>query len=199
MMFESLMALTIFAFVSTASPGGATSLATASGAQFGFMRSLPLITGIAFTLALLVAVSGTGLSAAILAVPSLEFGMKAVGSAYLLWLAIIILKTGTPDRSGKMHIKPIGFFGGGALLVVNPKAWAMAVGVAGSFSSISDNPYAVAGIFAAVFAIAAILSLSIWAMTGSYLARVLNTDWQWHLFNSIMAVLLVLSIASFWF
>ena len=159
-MTDPLVALVIFAFVSTASPGGATSLATASGAQFGFLRSLPFISGVAAALAILVAVSGTGLSAAILAVPSLEFGMKAIGSAYLLWLAFAILRAGPPNKPNVSDIKPIGFLGGTMLLVVNPKAWAMAVGVAGSFSSISDNPYALAGIFATVFAVAATLSLS---------------------------------------
>lgn len=51
----------------TISPGGTTSLATASGLQFGYVRSLPLIFGIASALALLVAVSGTGLGTIILA------------------------------------------------------------------------------------------------------------------------------------
>lgn len=102
---DLLVALATFAFLSTASPGGATSLATASGAQFGFTRSLPLILGIAATLPVLVAVSGTGLSAAILAFPSLEFAMKAIGPAYLLWLAIVILKTGTLDTSNVSDVK----------------------------------------------------------------------------------------------
>ena len=197
-MTEPFSALVTFAVVATASPGGATSLATASGAQFGYLRSLPLIFGIASALALLVAVSGTGLAATILAFPALEFGMKAVGSAYLLWLAFIILKAGPPAAANMSDKAPIGFLGGAMLLGVNPKAWAMAVGVAGSFSGIADNPYVLAAIFGSVFAIAATLSLSIWAVTGSFLARVLKDDWQWHLFNAVMALLLVSSIASFW-
>lgn len=87
---EHIIALATFAVIATTSPGGATSLATASGAQFGFRRSLPLIFGIAATLGTLMAVSGTGMSAMIQAVPSLELGVKMVGSAYLLWLAFVI-------------------------------------------------------------------------------------------------------------
>lgn len=197
-MTEALTALVTFAIVATASPGGATSLATASGAQFGFLRSLPLISGIATALALLVAASGTGLATTILAFPVLELGMKTVGSAYLLWLAFVILRAGPPAKASVSDKSPIGFLGGAMLLVVNPKAWAMAVGVAGSFSGISDNPFALAAIFALVFAIAATLSLSIWAVAGSFLAQVIRENWQWHLFNSVMALLLVGSIASFW-
>lgn len=158
---DAFLALTLFAAVSTGSPGGATSLATASGAQFGYVRSLPLIGGIALSLATLIAVSGTGLSATLLAVPSLEFGMKAIGSAYLLWLALIILKAGPPQSANLADKKPIGFVGGGLLLAVNPKAWAMAIGVAGSFSDIADNPYSQALILGSVFAVAATVSLSL--------------------------------------
>jgi threonine/homoserine/homoserine lactone efflux protein len=197
-MTDAFLALSLFAFVSTGSPGGATSLATASGAQFGFVRSLPLIGGIALTLALLVAISGTGLSAALLAVPSLELGMKAVGSAYLLWLAFVILTAGPPQRASLADKKPIGFIGGGLLLAINPKAWAMAVGVAGSFSGISNNAYVLALTFGSVFAVAAAVSLSFWALAGSFVAKALTAQWQWKLFNSVLATLLVLSIASFW-
>lgn len=197
-MTDQFLALVTFAFVSTASPSGATSLATASGAQFGFRRSLPLIGGIALSLAFLVAVSGTGLSALIMAAPALEVGMKTIGSLYLVWLAFIIVRAGPPNKANLNNTSPIGFLGGALLLLVNPKAWAMAVGVAGSFAGFLDNPYALAGTFAAVFAVAATVSLSFWALTGSLIRQVLKADWQWHLFNIVMATLLVVSIGSFW-
>lgn len=197
-MTDALIPLIVFALVATGSPGGATSLATASGARFGFVRSIPLIAGIALSLAALVAVSGTGLSTTLLALPSLEFAMKAVGSVYLIWLAFVILKAGPPSHAELAQTTPIGFVGGALLLIVNPKAWAMAVGVAGSFSSISDNAYTLTLILGGVFVTSAAVSLSIWTLAGSFLARVLTFDWQWHLFNSVMAGLLVMSIVSFW-
>ncbi|PXW25635.1 hypothetical protein SAMN05445871_5110 [Paraburkholderia caballeronis] len=43
--------LVLFVVVATATPGGATTLAAASGARFGFVRSMPLIAGGAFGLA----------------------------------------------------------------------------------------------------------------------------------------------------
>lgn len=197
-MTDQLFALAVFAIVSTSSPGGATTLATASGAQFGFLKSLPLIAGIAISLACLVAISGTGLSAVLIAAPSLRIIMKAAGTAYLLWLAFVVLKAGPPNSANFTKRKPIGAVAGAMLLIVNPKAWAMAVGVAGSFSGIAENPYVVASIFAAVFAVAASLSLSFWTLTGSLVAQLIKRDWQWHLFNSVMAALLVASIMPFW-
>jgi threonine/homoserine/homoserine lactone efflux protein len=124
--------------------------------------------------------------------------MKIVGSAYLLWLAIVILKAGPPTKANVSDRTPIGFTGGALLLLINPKAWAMAVGVAGSFSGISENAYTVSILFGCVFAVSACLSLSVWAVAGSMLTHIIRANWQWHLFNFLMAALLVLSIITFW-
>ncbi|MEM1078137.1 MAG: LysE family translocator [Pseudomonadota bacterium] len=195
---EALPALVVFAFAATASPGGATALATASGARFGYRRSLPLILGVATALACLVALSGTGLSAALRNAPLLEWGIRTVGSAYLLWLAIRIGTAGAPSSRSLNGARPIGFFGAGALLLVNPKAWAMAVGVASSFSDLAAAPLRVGGTLAAVFLLAAGLSMSIWTLAGRLLAARLSRDWHWHLFNGVMAALLAVTVLQFW-
>ena len=71
----------------TVTPGGATLLATASGARFGLRRSLPLLAGIAAGLAAVVALAGAGLGSLLQAAPALQSAMRVAGSAYLLWLA----------------------------------------------------------------------------------------------------------------
>ncbi|TGS82058.1 LysE family translocator, partial [Mesorhizobium sp. M2D.F.Ca.ET.178.01.1.1] len=48
---ETLLPLVLFALISTSTPGIATTLSTASGAQFGFRRSVPLMAGSAAGLA----------------------------------------------------------------------------------------------------------------------------------------------------
>ncbi|WP_026480603.1 LysE family translocator [Ahrensia sp. 13_GOM-1096m] len=196
-MLQIYIPLVTFAIAATISPGGATSLATASGLQFGYIRSLPLIFGIATALALLVAVSGTGLATIIVAWPSIALAMKIVGSAYLLWLAFLIARAGTP-KDIDAAAKPIGFIAGAMLLIINPKAWAMALGVAGSFSALANDPIVLATILAVTFAVCATLSLTVWALLGSFLARTLKTDWQWTAVNYFLAALLILSIATFW-
>ena len=86
-MSEGMISLTGFAVAATVSPGGATALATASGIRFGYARSLPLVIGMASSLAVLISVSALGLAAVILALPALALVMKLAGSAYLVWLA----------------------------------------------------------------------------------------------------------------
>ncbi len=84
---SSILPLLLFVTVATFTPGGATMLATASGGRFGFARSIPLMLGIAIALASLAAVAALGLGKLLLAIPALQTTVKAIGSAYLLWLA----------------------------------------------------------------------------------------------------------------
>lgn len=195
---DQIWALVMFALVATGSPGGATTLATASGARFGYGRSVPLILGMALALAGLVAVSGVGLAATLQTAPVLELSAKAVGSIYLIWLAARISLAGPPSPTQTDEETPISLVSGVILLMVNPKAWAMALGVASSFSKLASSPLVLGGILALVFALSACLSLTIWALAGGLVARWLSAEWHWHLFNGTMALLLTVSIIQLW-
>lgn len=195
---DQFWALLIFAVIATGSPGGATALATASGARFGYRQSVPLILGIATALAGLMALSGTGLAAIFHAAPVLELGVKAVGSLYLLWLAAKIGISGSPSTGRPEDDRPTRFVGGALLLLVNPKAWALAIGVASTFSGLVADQMLLGGVLAAVFIVSASLSLTTWALIGGIVARALRSEWQWHVFNGFMAILLAASIIQLW-
>lgn len=196
---DQFWALVVFALVATGSPGGATTLATASGARFGFRRTVPLIFGIAFALALLMAVSGTGLAATLKSNAFLELSVKAIGSVYLLWLAVRIGLAGPPKKTEVDTSRPTSLPGGAVLLLINPKAWAMAMGVASSFSDMVSEPIVLGAILAGTFVFAASFSLSVWALAGGVVARLFSFDWHWHVFNGLMAVLLAVTVIQFWF
>ncbi|MES0864722.1 LysE family translocator [Ruegeria sp. SCPT10] len=195
---DQIWALILFALIATGSPGGATALATASGARFGYRQSLPLIFGIAIALALLVAVSGTSLTAMLQSTPFLNSAIRAFGSAYLVWLALKIGLAGSPSATRLSGTKPMSFLVGSALLLVNPKAWAMAVGVASSFSNIVSDPILLGSILATVFLLCASASLSLWVLVGGVIAHSMRTDRHWHIFNGAMALLLLISILQLW-
>ena len=158
-MSDTFYAFVLFAIVATLTPGGATTLATASGSQFGFARSIPLMSGIALGLAALAASTAVGLATLIQTVPSVTIGMKVVGSAYLLWLAVRIGNAGTPSV-GSAANTPIGFAGGLLLLLINPKGWTMAFGAAASYSALAASPLMLALIMGSTFGLASAASLS---------------------------------------
>ena len=194
---DSILPLAIFAAISTLSPGGATTLATASGAQFGFRRSVPLLAGIAVGLATLAAAAAAGLASLMLAAPSLQIGMKLGGSAYLIWLAWKIGSSGPPAPKSDLA-QPTRFRGGTLLLLLNPKSWAMALGAAASFAMMASGPLHLALLLGTAFGLAASLSLSLWCAAGLLLARLLTRPWQWRLVNSVLGLLLAALIIPMW-
>lgn len=197
-MSELLVSLIVFAGVATATPGGATTLATASGAQFGFTRSVPLIAGIVTGLASLAATAGGGLGTMVQSVPELQAGLRITGSAYLLWLAWTIGRLGAPASRKVTAASPIGFFKGLLLLWLNPKGWTMALAAASAYAGLSDNPLRLAVLLGAVFGLAATLSLTLWCMGGRWLSCVLKTEMQWRIANVTLGLMLAASVVPMW-
>jgi len=197
-MSDLAISLLIFAVIATASPGGATTLATASGMRFGLTRSLPLLFGIAVGLASLVGLVAGGLGSLVMSWPALQFWLRLLGSAYLLWLAWSIGRRGAPSPGGAARERPIPFGGGFLLLWSNPKGWTMAVGAAGAYTALADDPVKLGLLLAGVFGVAAIASLLLWCSGGQVLARLLKTEQQWRAVNIALALLLVASILPMW-
>jgi threonine/homoserine/homoserine lactone efflux protein len=202
MTVEALLPLILFAVVATITPGGATTLATASGARFGFRRSLPLVAGTALGLATLAIASGAGLAGLLLGMPSAKLAMKLIGSAYLLWLAWKIGRSGVPKQmTGAITdrlVQPTSLLGGASLLLFNPKGWAMTLGAAASFAALASGPLQLAILLGAAFGLSAVISLSLWCVAGSILARLLRSGWQWHLLNAVLGLLLAASVIPMW-
>jgi threonine/homoserine/homoserine lactone efflux protein len=198
MTFETLMPAALFALVATITPGGATTLATASGAHFGFSRSVPLIAGIAIGLGAMAAAAALGLGTLLLAAPIAQVAMKSAGSIYLLWLAIKIATSKKPHLNDQLA-RPTGFLAGAWMLWHNPKGWAMTISAAAAFATSTHGPVALAALLGSTFATAAVLSLSIWCKAGHLLGAALKTDRQWHILNFILSLLLVISIIPMWF
>ena len=197
MTIESLLPLILFALVSTITPGGATTLATASGAHFGFRRSIPVMAGFAFGLGSMASVAAAGLGSVLMALPILQITMKTLGTLYLMWLAARIGRSGEPHGVGQMA-KPTSFVAGVWMLWHNPKGWAMTVGAAASFAALASSPLTLAILLGLTFCLVAAFSLAVWCLLGQMLGRLLKTAWQWRVLNISLACLLVISIIPMW-
>ncbi len=195
---EAFVSLVVFALVTTMTPGGATTLATASGVRFGLRRSFPLLAGIAVGLASLAAAAGGGLAVLLLAKPTLHLALKVVGSSYLLWLAWKIAGTGAPGTGPGAATIPTGFWTGVLLLWLNPKGWATALGAAASFAALTASPLHLAVLLATVLGLSAVASMVLWCIGGLLLARILRTERQWRVVNAALGLLLAASILPIW-
>jgi threonine/homoserine/homoserine lactone efflux protein len=189
--------LVLFVVSATLSPGGATTLATASGVQFGVRRSVPLLAGIAIGLASMAVAAAAGLGSALLALPTLRLAMRAAGSLYLVWLAWRIARS-EPPHAGRSVGRPVGFAAAVWMLWHNPKAWAMTASAAASFAMLSDSPWRLGAVLGAAFGAGALLSLSLWCLGGSLLARRLSTPAQWRIVQTALGLLVAGSILPLW-
>ena len=76
-----------FLWVAAITPGPNNMLLTASGANFGFVRTIPLMIGIMIGMQVMLLMVAFGVGGLILLYPSLHLMLKIAGSLYLLWLA----------------------------------------------------------------------------------------------------------------
>ena len=190
---ELISAFTLFAFVSSITPGPNNTMLLASGVNFGFRRTLPHALGISCGFMFLVVAVGLGLGGVFKAVPMAYTVLRYLGAAYLLYLAWKVATSGPISGTHTAHGKPLGFWGAAAFQWVNPKAWVMAVGAITTYTP-SQGYITNVFVIALVFAIINLPSVCVWAGFGSALRSVLSQPRWLMVFNLSMALLLVLSL-----
>ena len=126
MTYEILTGLVGFAFVTSITPGPNNLMLMASGANFGFMRTIPHMLGIGIGFTVMVALVGFGLMQIFDLVPYSYEALTAASILYLLWLAWKFANAGEPETQGA-SANPMNFLQAAAFQWVNPKAWYMAL------------------------------------------------------------------------
>ena len=203
MSFELLAAFVAFAFVTSVTPGPNNAMMLASGANFGFRRSVPHMLGIASGIVVMVAAVGLGLGGLFQAYPVLYAVLRWVGAAYLLYLAWRIARSGRPkagytasgtasgtaDGTGR----PLSFVGAAAFQWVNPKAWVMVLAAVTAYAP-REGHFQNVLVIAVLFGLICVPSVGLWAGFGTALQRFLKSPRHIRVFNVTMASLLVLSL-----
>jgi threonine/homoserine/homoserine lactone efflux protein len=192
---EEFATLLTFATAMSFTPGPNTMLATALAANFGMRRAWRFIVAVPTGWTLMMVACGLGLGALVFALPWLRGGVKAIGVAYLVWLAWKLANTRAlaPAAAARMQV---GFWQGVALQFVNIKAWMLALAlaagwVATSAGQVSSNPGERLAIVCAVMAVFALSSNAAYALAGSLLRRWLAENDRLLWFNRGMALLLL--------
>lgn len=189
---DLLLAFILFAFATAGTPGPNNMMLLASGANFGFRRTILHILGISVGLAVMVVAMGWGLSGLFRAVPVLHEILKWAGAAYMLWLAWKIgTATGVTDKTAGS--RPMTFLEAAGFQWLNPKAWAMALGAVTTYAPEGGGPTAVL-LVAGTFMLVGAPCSAAWAGFGQGLRPFLDRPAALRAFNVTMAVLLVASL-----
>ena len=127
MTFELLFALAAFALVSSITPGPNNLMLMASGANYGFRRTLPHMLGVTLGFMLMVLLVGVGLVQVFDAFPVSYQLLKVVSVGYLLYLAWKIATAAPVNNGSDSEGAPFTFVQAALFQWVNPKAWTMAL------------------------------------------------------------------------
>ncbi|KKC25777.1 LysE family translocator [Sphingomonas sp. SRS2] len=192
MPIDTLIALATFCIVSTVTPGPNNMMLLSSGATFGFRRTIPHMFGISIGCVVMVLLLGFGLASVIGRLPWLYTLLHIVSTAYLLYLAWRIATSAGPGGASARG-EPLSFLHAAAFQWVNPKAWAMTLGAATSFSR-PDHLAGDVAVIAIALTVCGLPCIMLWAGGGTVVRRLLTRPVMLRAFNVGMAALLVVSL-----
>ncbi|GIL00999.1 MAG: lysine transporter LysE [Alphaproteobacteria bacterium] len=190
MPLEALLALAVFAFVTSVTPGPNNLMLLASGVNFGLRRTIPHMLGIGVGFGVLLLCVGYGLGQMLTLFPVAFTALKLAGGAYLVYLAWRIAMSGEVGEAAA-GARPITLIEAAAFQWVNPKGWVMAVG---AVYTDPDRYVASVMLVAGVFVAIGVAAISLWAAMGIGLRRFLDRPAVLRMFNWTMALLLVASL-----
>ena len=187
-----LTALVTFALVSTITPGPNNLMLMASGANFGFGRTVPHMSGILVGVLVMFVLVGIGLSQVFDAWPASFQVLKVISVVYLVFLAWKIATAAGPGEGAAADGKPLTFIQAALFQWVNPKVWIVALTAITVYSPLHDTGAVM--LVALVFAVITLPSVTVWTLMGQQLAKLLTNNLRLRTFNGIMGALLIASL-----
>lgn len=194
---ELLLTVITFALVTSITPGPNNIMLTASGANFGFKRTLPHVAGIIIGMMFLNISVGLGLGALFTQFPILQQILRIAGTAYLLWLAYKLLSFSNIGNKAQ-DAKPFSLMQAIGFQYINPKAWIMVISANASFSLMGDGYWWSVFMITTTYMIVGTPSIMLWAGFGQYIRRYLGKQSVLQLFNITMATLTALCVVFIW-
>jgi threonine/homoserine/homoserine lactone efflux protein len=197
---DHLLALALFAMVTSVTPGPNNMMMLASGVNFGFARSIPHLAGICLGFCFLLLAIGLGLQTVFLQFPVLQDLLRWGGGAYLVWMAwkLATSPATAPEKANSAAasvaaLRPMGFWAAAAFQWINPKAWVMGIGAVTTYVSVGAGlPQLL--LMVLVFGCVNLPCVACWAGFGSALRYWLQDAKKRRVFNVTMALLLLASL-----
>jgi threonine/homoserine/homoserine lactone efflux protein len=199
MPIEQLIALMGFVVVMTGTPGPNNMMLLASGANFGFRRSIPHILGITVGCQSLLMAIALGLGQLLMRFPVLELVLKVLcGGAllYLTWGLVkpalfrsVIVVQGAADQQPVVS-KPLTLWQAAVFQWVNPKAWMMMLTAIATYTQ-PQTLWSDTLLIGFLFAVLGMPVISMWNLFGASLRKFLLDPLKARVFNLVMGVLLL--------
>ena len=186
-----LFALISFYFVMYVTPGPNNAMVLASGLKFGFIKTIPHMSGITIGHVLQLILVCLGLGKIFLIFPQLQNILKIICALYLLYLGYKII--GSFSKIKEDDSRPLKFHEAGLFQIVNPKAWTISSMVASGFLPENGNLFFSIFFIAMIALIICPLSISPWAAFGSAIRNLVKNNKIKALIEYFLAILLLIT------
>ena len=189
--YNILIALISFYFVMYVTPGPNNAMVLASGLKFGFIKTIPHMTGITIGHISQLILVCFGLGKIFDIFPEIQNILKIVCGIYLLYLGYTII--GSFSKIKEDGSKPLKFYQAALFQIVNPKAWTISTMVASGFLPKDGNLIISIFFIATIALIICPLSISPWAAFGSAIRNLVKNNKLKALIEYFLAFLLLIS------
>ena len=182
-------ALISFYFVMYVTPGPNNAMVLTSGIKFGFLKTIPHMSGITIGHVLQTIVVCLGLGKIFQMFPEIQDILKIICALYLLYLGYKII--GSFSKIKNDGSRPLKFYEASLFQLVNPKAWTISTMVASGFLP-KDESLIISISFISITAlIICPLSISVWAAFGSGIRNLVKNNKKKAFVEYFLAILLL--------
>ncbi len=192
MTLASLISLSIFALAAAISPGPNNIMLAASGANYGFRRTMPHIIGICVGFSFLVIAGGLGLGSFLHTFPQLFTFLKIVA---LFFLSYMVWKIGTASSPKiSKNQKPMPFHTAAFFQWINPKGITVVISAITAYLDAASSIWQALPSIVVIFVLVTAISTCLWTFLGTLISEFLANKKQRIVFNMTMAFALILSM-----
>ena len=193
-MEQNLQALLLFAIAGAFTPGPNNLMITASGANFGYWRSLPHVMGVTLGFPAMLIAMAFGLIQIFDTWPVLHKILRVAGAAYMVYLAFRIATSTTAGKAQNTP-QPLSFVEAALFQWINPKAVFYALSALSIFTTPEGNFTEEITQLTIVTLLVSFSSITTWCLFGTAIGHLLKSQRAYRIFNWTMAATLIASIA----
>ena len=186
-----VVAVFVFAMVLYGTPGPAIISLTASGAAYGFRRSVPYLLGLVAGTLVTVSVAAFGLGYLFTEFPVVYETLRYLSLAYIFYLAYRIARGNMAESEDP---KPWHLGHGILLSLVNPKAYVAAIAIITQFATAGEAYTRSVAILTVVIAIVLSIVDTAWLYAGQWMKTLFSSPGAARALNWTLAIVLVASV-----
>ena len=186
-----LIALVSFYFVMYVTPGPNNAMVLTSGLKFGFLKTIPHMSGITIGHIIQLILVCLGLGKIFQMFPEIQTILKIICAAYLLYLGYKII--GSFSKIKEDDSRPLKFHEAALFQIVNPKAWTISSMAASGFLPKDGNLIFSIFFIAIIALIICPLSISPWAAFGSAIRNLVKNNKLKAIIEYFLAFLLLIT------